>query len=85
MEPYRVMVSIDVLQLDRPSRRDRDLILSFLETLRKDPTKSGDYEEHDEEGRPVQIKVLGKFALTYWPDHAVREVKVTKVEKADQN
>ena len=43
----------------------------------------GDYEETDEVGRPVQIKVVGFYALTYWADHAVSEIKVIKVEKAD--
>jgi hypothetical protein len=83
VESYRVLISIEVLQLERPSRGDRDLMLSFLASLEKDPSRRGDYEELDEVGRPVQIKVLGKIAITYWTDHAVKEIKVTKVEKAD--
>ena len=27
----------------------------------------------------------GDYALTYWADHAVNEVKVTKIEKADRS
>lgn len=83
MRPYRVLISIEVLQLERPSRRERDSILSFLETLSSDPYQPGDYSEKDEIGRAVQIKVIGKYALSYWPDHAVCEVKVIRVEKAD--
>ena len=85
MEPYRVLISLQVLQLERPSKRERDLILSFLEGLGKEPTKRGDYEEKDEVGRPVQIKVIGKYALTYWADHAGKEVKVTRIENEDVN
>lgn len=84
MEPYRVLVCIEVLQLQKPSRRDRDLILRFLEGLQRDPYGQGDYEETDEVGRPVWIKVVGKYALTYWADHAVKEVKVTRIELADR-
>ena len=84
MQPYKVLVSIAVLQLERPARAERDKILSFLETLADNPTKPGDFEERDDAGRPVQIKIVGDYALTYWADHAVREVKVTKVEKADR-
>ncbi len=80
---YRVLISIEVLQLDRPSRRERDAILSFLEGLKSNPGQPGDYPELDASGRTVQIKILGAYALTYWVDHAVREVKVVKVEKAD--
>ncbi len=85
MQPYRVLVSIEVLQLDRPSRRERDGILAFLESLAENPNRPGDYEERDEAGRPVQIKIVGDHALTYWADHAVKEVKVTKIEKADRS
>lgn len=84
MEPYRVLVSIDVLRLEKPSRHDRGLVLSFLEGLARNPHAKGDYEEQDEVGRTVQIKVLGHYALTYWADHAVREVKVIKIELADR-
>lgn len=84
MEPYRVLVCIEILQLQKPSRRDRDLILRFLESLGSSPFAKGDYEEKDDVGRPVQIKVIGKYARTYWPDHAVKEVKVTKIELADR-
>jgi hypothetical protein len=58
--------------------------LKFLEALADDPSKRGDYQERDDVGRAVQIKVVGKFALTYWADHAVKEIKVTKIEKADR-
>lgn len=48
MEPYRVLVCIEILQLQKPSRRDRDLILRFLEILGSNPFGKGDYEERDE-------------------------------------
>ena len=84
MAPYRVLVCIEILQLQKPSRRDRDLILRFLESLGSNPYGKGDYEERDAVERPVQIKVIGKYALTYWADHAVKEIKVTKIELADR-
>jgi hypothetical protein len=79
------LVSIEILRLARPSRQDRDKILSFLESLAEKPASRGDFEERDEAGRPVQIKVIGNYALTFWADHAVKEIKVVKVEKADRN
>ena len=84
MPPYKVLVSIEILELERPSRRQRDQILHFLQILANNPTKPGDYEEHDAVGRPIQIKIVGDYALTYWADHAVREVKVIQIEKADR-
>jgi hypothetical protein len=84
LHSYKVLVSIEILQLSRPSRRDRDQILFFLESLGQDPFKVGDYQEGDEVGRPVQIKIIGKYALTYWADHAVKEIKVVRVARADR-
>ena len=83
MQSYKVLVTIEVLQMERPSRVDRDRILSFVESLAKNPERLGDYTERDESGRLIQIKILGNHALTYWADHAVKEVKVIKIEKAD--
>ena len=70
--------------MQRPNRATRDRILSFLERLAKQPELSGDYSEFDNAGRSVQIKIIEEYALTYFADHAVKEVKVTKIEKADQ-
>ena len=84
MQPYKVLVSIEILQLPRPARSDRERILAFLENLAKNPRQLGDFEDSDEVGRPVQTKIIGGIALTYWADHAVKEVKVVKIETADQ-
>ncbi len=84
MSPYKVLVTHEILSLPRPSAAQRQKMLAFLESLSGNPSQTGDYEEKDDVGRPVQIKILGDYALTFWANHAVREVKVTKVEKADQ-
>jgi mRNA-degrading endonuclease RelE of RelBE toxin-antitoxin system len=85
LQPYKVLVTIEALQMKQPSRANRERILSFLESLANHPKIYGDYTELDEAGRSVQIKIIGDFALTYWADHAVKEIKVTKIEKADRN
>jgi hypothetical protein len=83
LQPYKVLICIELLKLPRLSRPDREKILIFLESLAHDPSKPGDFEERDEVGRPVQIKLVGSYALTFWADHAVKEIKVVNVEKAD--
>ncbi len=49
-----------------------------------EPFRPGDYEESDTHGRPVQIKIVGKYAITFWADHSEKEIKVIKIESADQ-
>ena len=85
MDEYRVLVSRDILRLPRPTTRYRSKILDFIDSLAVDPHQAGDYEEPDNDGRPVQIKIIGSFALTFWADHAVKEVKVTRIERADSS
>jgi mRNA-degrading endonuclease RelE of RelBE toxin-antitoxin system len=84
LQPYKVLVSVRFLQLPRPAKREREQILSFIESLATNPFKPGDYEERDDVGNPVQIKIIGDYALTFWADHAVKEVKVTRIERADR-
>lgn len=74
---------MEALQLKRPGRAQRDQIFSFLEGLADDPGQAGDFTERDAAGNSVHIKIIGDYALTYWADHAVKEVKVTKIEKAE--
>lgn len=82
MRPYKVLVTHEILSLSRPPAGQRQKIISFLESLSGSPSQIGDYEEKDDIGRPVQIKVLVTFS--FWADHAVSEVKVTRIERADK-
>ena len=84
MIPYKVLVTHHVLSLPRPRAQDKARIISFLERLSDDPFQKGDYEEKDEVGRPVQIKIIGPYALAYLADHSEREVKILQIEKADK-
>jgi hypothetical protein len=68
----------------RPPARERQKLLSFLESLAADPFQKGDFEEVDEVGRAVQVRVIGLYALTFWADHPVSEVKVVKIQRADR-
>jgi hypothetical protein len=52
--------------------------------LAADPHARGDFVEQDEVGRTVQVKIVGRFAITFWADHAVAEIKVTHIKPADK-
>jgi hypothetical protein len=81
--PYRVFISAEVLHLRRPSQSNRERIIRFLQFLSENPFTTGDYQERDSTGRTIETKIIGDYAVTFWSDHAVKEVKVTKIEKAD--
>lgn len=77
MPTYRVFITADVLTIPPPSSRDRQQILTFLHHLGDDPFQTGDYQDQDDTGRPVQIKIIGKFALTSWADHSTVRKRFT--------
>jgi hypothetical protein len=58
--------------------------MDFIRSLAVDPHSTGDFAERDEAGRTVYVKIMGRFAITFWADHAVSEVKVTHIQPADK-
>ncbi len=61
-------------------KRVRRQILAELELLAQDPFMVPDLEETGRSGRKFSIRVRERIVLTYWVDHAVREVRVIRVE-----
>lgn len=79
---YRLLLPLEVsryyLDLRLGERRKLDKLFDFLV---ENPHASGDYQEHDQDGRTLEIVRQGRFLLTFWSDHAVKEVRVVRVEK----
>jgi hypothetical protein len=44
----------------------------------------GDFAEKDQAGRTIQVRVIGRYAITFWADHAVSEIKITHIKSADK-
>ena len=84
MKPYRIYIGLDAVRaMEALSRAERERIGRFIDLLPADPFKAGDYTEHDESGRSIEIKVIGRFAVAYWSDHPVQEVRIVDVVRAD--
>ena len=64
----------------RASERSR--LLKFCDELVSNPSLEGDYQESDLTGRPLQVRIIGNWAVTYWADHAVKEVRVVRIQPA---
>ena len=45
------------------------LYMDFIRALAANPHSMGDFAETDEVGRTVYVKILGRFAITFWADH----------------
>lgn len=85
MSRYRVYVRMEAAEVLRSTRGiQRVVLVAFIDSLATETNRMGDYSERDETDRDLQIKVVGSFAITYWFDHAVTEVKVVDVRRADR-
>ncbi len=61
----------------------RRRLLAVLAQVAVDPFRSGDLQQRDPAGRVHEVALLGEWLVTYWPDHAVREIRVVAPERAD--
>jgi hypothetical protein len=43
--------------------------MDFIRSLANNPNALGDFSEQDGTGRIVQVKIIGRLAVTYWADH----------------
>ena len=85
MEPYDVFLRAEAIESLRGIRgTPRRVIAVFIDSLAADPSLSGDYSVQDSTGRVISIKVLGSYAVTFWADHPVREIKITDIRSADR-
>lgn len=60
--------------------RRREQLVRALDALANDPMQKGDFEVNDDTGRRVQVKAVGRFMITFWPDVWVQELRVINIE-----
>lgn len=46
------------------------------------PTQLGDYQSPDDAGREVQHLLIGDLIVSFWADHAAKEIRITEIEEA---
>jgi hypothetical protein len=82
---YAVYLRREALDFLRECRReDRDSLLNLLDTLANDPFQKGDFAEKDQTGRTIEVLIFRRYAILYWPDHPVKEVKIVDLRFADR-
>lgn len=58
----------------------RKHLSAFFRTLAEDPYRRGDFQETDANGREMEVTLHGRFLITYWTDHAVKEVRISRID-----
>jgi hypothetical protein len=82
---YEVYLRREVFEfLGKRRQLERDQLFALFRALGRDPHRRGDFTERDQTGRDIQVLVYRKYAVLYWADHPVKEVKITEVRLADR-
>jgi hypothetical protein len=84
MRPYAIYINEAALDSAPRPNVQREKIMKFVHSLAENPNAPGDFSEKDAAGRIVQVKIIGRYAVTFWADHAVSEIKVTHIKSADK-
>jgi mRNA-degrading endonuclease RelE of RelBE toxin-antitoxin system len=85
IEPYEVFLRSEAVQSMRSiPNTARRRISALIDSLSADPALNGDYQISDRTGRSIEIKILQSYAITFWVDHAAREIKVIDISHADR-
>ncbi len=58
---------------------ERAELLWLFESLAREPDRRGTENVIDEAGRTNEVTYTARFRVVYWPDHAIKEVRIMDV------
>jgi hypothetical protein len=56
-------------------------LLGLFEALAREPGRRGTENVIDESGRTNEVIYSANFRVVYWPDHAIKEVRIMDVRR----
>lgn len=63
------------------SDSERAELLRLFEALAREPDRRGSETVIDKAGRVNEVTYTARYRVVYWPDHAVKEVRITDVRR----
>ncbi len=60
--------------------RERECLLKIFDDLARHPFQPGDFREPGLTGREYEVKLSDTVLVTWWVDHAAREVRIVPLE-----
>lgn len=61
------------------SKNKQQHLQQILYSLASYPSQDGDYALEDEQGRAIQYILVGNYLISFWPDHAVSELRIVEI------
>lgn len=84
MDPYALVLSAAAaMKLAAASRSEQRKLAAILDAMKLSPFEKGDLRERDTQGRANEVLVVGDWLVTYWADHAVRELRIIRLERVE--
>lgn len=80
---YAVYVHDSLVPLAPKSGVERKRLMELIRLLGEQTFTCGDFVESDPDGRSREVKVVERYAVSWWADHAAGEIKVTNIQLAD--
>ncbi len=69
-----------LVAVSRPQQRR---LAAILDGLKAAPFRTGDFQQRDAAGRLHEVALLDDWLVTYWSDHAVRELRIVSLEQIE--
>lgn len=63
---------------------ERRRLLAAIERIAAEPFRSGDLQQSGSDGRVNEVVLLDEWLVTFWADHAVKEIRVIALERGDE-
>jgi len=63
------------------SRSKQRAVILLAYQLAEHPNQLGDYATEDDVGRKIQHLLVGDWHFSFWPDDAVRELRITEINE----
>jgi hypothetical protein len=81
VKPYTLFVHGEVMnRLLQTTSARRQMLLAFFDRLAENPFQDGDFVVNDSLDRKSQVKQVGRWLVTFYADHAVREIQVLDLQ-----
>lgn len=67
-----------LVSLSKPKQRQ---LIRLIYRLCEHPEQLGDYSSTDDTGRNIQFLIVGDLVVGFWPDHSIKELRITEVDE----
>jgi hypothetical protein len=81
MDPYDYALGAEAVHaFTVQGVRERERLLQIFDGLARHPFEAGDFRESGLTGREYEVKLFDDLLVTWWADHAAREVRIVRLE-----